>query len=152
MLFFGAVFFMSAPSIAPKRPLAKAVWGFAGGIICMSLKYVCPFEDSTCFSFVIICAVSEFFDNLPLTPGEKRRIRAQEPYIEIEPTPSVVPEEILDEIPDMSAREIIEQTDEPDEEEEQPSFESENLETVVSEENTISDSEAPFIMGGDSDE
>ena len=36
--------------------------------------------------------------------------------------------------------------------EEKISYESESLETVISEENTVTDSEAPFIMGGDSNE
>ncbi|MBQ8766790.1 MAG: RnfABCDGE type electron transport complex subunit D [Clostridia bacterium] len=152
MLLFGAVFFLSAPTIAPKRPLSKAVWGFVGGIICMLVKYVSPLEDSTCFSFLIICAISDYFDNLPLTLNEKRRIKAQEPYIEIEPVASVVPEKILEEIPDMTIREIIEQTDEPEETEEQSSYESESLEAVVSEENTLTDSKAPFVMGGGDDE
>ncbi len=153
MIFFGAVFFMSLPNIAPKRTISKAVWGIASGIICMLIRYVSPLEESACFGFVIACAISDYFDNLPLTFKEKKKIRDLEPYIEIESIPSVVPEEILDEIPDMSVAEIIEQTDEPESvEKEQVSYESESIDTVISEENTVTDSEAPFIMGGDSDE
>lgn len=155
LILFGAIFFISSPIIAPKRTISKAVWGFVSGIICMLIRYVAPFEEGACFGFVIACAISDYFDNLPLTAKEKKRIKELEPYIETEivPAPSVVPEEILEEIPDMSVVEILEQTDEPEIiEEEQISYESDNLEAVISEENAITDSEAPFIMGGDSDE
>ncbi len=153
MIFFGAIFFISAPSVLPKRTISKAVWGFASGIICMVVRYVSPLEESACFGFVISCAIADYFDNLPLTPKEKKKIKELEPYIEIiEPAPSVVPDEILNEIPDMTIKEIMEQTDEPEIMEETISYESENLETIVSEENTVTETEAPFIMGGDGNE
>ncbi len=154
MIFFGAIFFISSPSVLPKRTVSKAVWGIVSGIICMVIRYASPLEESACFGFVITCAIADYFDNLPLTHKEKQKIKELEPYIEIvEPAPSVVPEEILDEIPNMSVAEIIEQTDEPEIiEEEQFSYESESLDTIVSEENTVTDSDAPFIIGGDSNE
>lgn len=153
MILFGAVFFISSPNIAPKRTISKAVWGITSGIICMLIRYAAPFEESACFGFVISCAVSDYFDNLPLTKKEKKRIKELEPYIETESVPSVVPEEILDEIPDLFTVEINEQTEESENTaEEQISYESESLDTIISEENTVTDSEAPFIMGGDSDE
>ncbi len=154
MIFFGAIFFISSLSILPKRTIPRAVWGFTSGIICMVIRYASPLEESACFGFVIACAIADYFDNIPLTRKEKKKIKSLEPYIEIiEPAPSVVPEEILDEIPNISVAEIIEQTDESETvEDEQLSYESESLDTIVSEENTVTDSDAPFIMGGDSDE
>lgn len=153
MILFGAIFFISSPIISPKRTISKAVWGFASGIICMLIRYVAPFEESACFGFIISSAISDYFDNLPLTAKEKKKIKELEPYIETEIVPSVVPEEILEEIPNMSVMEILEQTDEPEIiEDEQISYESDSLETVISEENTITDSDAPFVMGGDGDE
>ncbi len=153
MILFGAIFFMSSDIIAPKRTISKAVWGFASGIICMIIRYVAPFEESACFGFVIACAVSDYFDNLPLTRKEKKQIKDLEPYTETENVPSVVPEEVLNEIPDLFTVEIPELTEEIENNtEEKISYESENLETVFSEENTVTNSEAPFIMGGDSDE
>lgn len=153
MILFGAVFFISSPVIAPKRIVSKAVWGFTSGIICMLIRYVAPFEEGACFGFVIACAVSDYFDNLPLTRKEKKQIKELEPYIETESTISVVPEEILDEIPDLFTVEIPELVEESEiTTEEQVSYESESLESVISEENTVTDSEAPFIMGGDGNE
>jgi Na+-translocating ferredoxin:NAD+ oxidoreductase RnfD subunit len=153
MILFGAIFFISSNIIAPKRTISKAVWGFASGIICMLIRYVAPFEESACFGFVIACAISDYFDNLPLTRKEKKHIKELEPYTEIEIVPSVVPEEILQEIPDLFTVTIPELTEEIENNtEEKISYESESLETVISEENTVTDNDAPFIMGGDGNE
>ena len=146
MLSFGAVFFISSPIYAPKRTISKAVWGFASGIICMLVRYVSPFEEGACFGFVIACAVSDYFDNLPLTADEKKKIKAQEPYIETEKATTIVPEEILDEIPDLFTVDIQ------DENTESITFESESLKDVIAEENAANFSEAPFNMGGGIDE
>lgn len=154
MILFGAVFFISSPFFAPKRTVAKFFWGFVSGIICMVIRYVCPFEEGACFGFLISCAVSDLFDGLPLTRKEKKQIKALEPYIEIvEPVPSVVPEEVLELIPDISpVEEIVEETETSDEETETINRESETLETVISEENTVTEQDAPFFIGGDSNE
>ena len=153
MILFGAIFFISSSVIAPKRTISKMVWGFASGIICMLIRYVAPFEESACFGFVIACAVSDYFDNLPLTRKEKKKIKELEPYTETEKVPSVVPEEILDEIPDLFTVKIPELEEEiENNNEEKISYESESLKTVILEENALTDSEAPFIMGGDSNE
>ncbi len=154
MIFFGAVFFMSIPTFAPTRTLPKLVWGFAGGIICMLIRYVSPLEESACFGFLIICAISDLFDKLPLTHKEKRAIRESEPFTEIVPeAATVVPNEILDEIPDISDEDIINQEEKfevtitdiiiPD---------SESLDTVISEENTVTEQASPFISGGEHNE
>ncbi len=151
MILFGAIFFISSPITAPKRTISKAVWGFVSGIICMVIRYVAPFEESACFGFVIACGISDYFDNLPLTFREKKKIKEQEPYIEIEKAPTVVPEEILDEIPDLFTVEIQDETEKTDNKE-QNTFESESLKAVIAEENAANISEAPFIMGGGIDE
>ena len=149
MLSFGAIFFISSPIYAPKRTISKCVWGFASGIICMLIRYVSPFEEGACFGFVISCAISDYFDNLPLTSGEKKKIKAQEPYIETEKVTTLVPEEILDEIPDLFTVEI---QDENIENNELNTFESESLKDVIAEENAANFSESPFNMGGGIDE
>lgn len=151
MILFGAIFFISSGVFAPKRTISKAVWGFASGIICMVIRYVAPFEESACFGFVIACGISDYFDNLPLTFREKKKIKEQEPYIEIEKTTTVVPEEILDEIPDLFTVEIQDETEKTDNKD-QITFESESLKAVIAEENATNISEAPFIMGGGIDE
>lgn len=151
MIFFGAIFFMSSPNYTPERLIPKLLWGFISGIICMLIRYVSPLEESACFGFVIACSISDFFDKLPLTRKERKKIKDLEPYFETE-SATVVPDEILDEIPDMSIEEIVQQTEEPeDEKEENIVLESESLHTIISEENTVTEQESPFVMGGDSD-
>lgn len=153
MIIFGAIFFISSPNFAPKRTVSKLLWGFASGIICMFIRYASPLEEGACFGFVIACSLSDLFDNVPLTRKEKKKIKALEPYIETEAV-SVVPDEILEEIPDMSAEEIIQQIEEEktvenEKEDEDIAHKSENLDTVISEENTVTEQESPFNMGGD---
>ncbi len=154
MIFFGAIFVMSVPEFSPKRIPSKLVWGIAGGIICMLIRYVSPLQESACFGFLIICAISDSFDKLPLTHKEKRAIQEREPFTEIATdNVTVVPDEILSEIPDMTVEEIAMQ-------EEKfevtitdiPIMELDNLDTVISTENTVSEQISPFISGGDGNE
>ncbi len=152
MILFGAIFFISSPVFAPKRTIAKAVWGFTSGIICMLIRYVAPFEESACFGFVIACSISDYFDNLPLTFKEKKKIKEQEPYIEIEKISTLVPEAILDEIPDLFTVEIVDETEKVENNNDQNTFGSESLKAVIAEENAVAVSEAPFVVGGGIDE
>ena len=67
---------------------------------------------------------------------------------------TVVPDEVLEEIPDIP-EEITEETTEEiieDSVEETPVQEAESLEEVISEENTVTDQQAPFVIGGGEDE
>lgn len=152
MIFFGAVFFISSPFYAPKRPVAKFFWGFTSGIICMLIRYVCPFEEGACFGFLIACAISDLFDDMPLTFREKKLLKSVEPYIETEPTPSIVPENILEQIPDVPVFEVNIPGLEKDETYEKPTIEGESLETLISEENAVSKQNSPFFTGGDGNE
>lgn len=151
MTLFSAVFFMSYPSILPKRLISRAVWGFASGVICMLVRYFGTMEETLIFGILISCAVADFFDKLPLTKKEKKQIEDSAEYIEI-PVPTVVPDEVLVEIPDIPEEEIIEQTEEKTEEVESPVQVSESLEEVISEENDMTEAESPFITGGDGNE
>ncbi len=152
MLLFGAVFFISVPSIMPQRMISRIMWGFVGGVICMIIRYIGAVEESACFGILITCAISDFFDKLPLTKKEKALIQDKE--IVLEPQIQVVPEEVLEEIPD-----IVEETIETEEienieeiTEDIPVQEAESLEEVISEENTVIETEAPFAIGGGEDE
>jgi hypothetical protein len=145
MLFFSAVFFMSLPNNMPEKFWGKLVWGLASGIICMLIRYVGFFEEGIGFGILISCSISDYFDKLPYTKKEKQQIKANEPYTEIE-IPTVVPEEILSEIPDFSHDETIYFTEESD------IPETESLESLLSEENSLSQQEPPFFIGGDSNE
>lgn len=153
MLLFGAIFFTSSPDIMPKRTLARAVWGFTGGIICMIIRYIGAAEESACFGILITCAISDFFDLLPLTKKEKAMLVVEE--APIEPIITVVPDEVLEEIPDAPQEEAVE-SEEPEVIEEPapeaPVQEAESLEEVISEENTVTETEAPFVIGGADDE
>lgn len=154
MLLFGAVFFISTPSVMPQRTIARILWGFTGGVICMIIRYIGAVEESACFGILITCAISDFFDKLPLTKKEKSQI-VEEEIIAPELPVTVVPDEVLEEIPDIPEENIEETTNKEiteDIEEEVPTQESESLEEVISEENTVTDQQAPFVIGGGEDE
>lgn len=151
MMLFSAVFFMSYPSVLPKRTLPRALWGFVSGIICMLIRYVGAFEETAVFGILIACAIADFFDKLPLTKKEKELLVKEEEIVEVS-VPTFVPDEVLNEIPDISEEEIIEQTEEITEENEAPVVESESLEDVISEENDVTVEDSPFIPGGDDNE
>lgn len=150
IILFGAIFFISAPSVMPERMIARAVWGFAGGVICMIIRYIGAIEESACFGFLITCAISDFFDRLPLTKKEKSKIQVEVTVPELPVT--VVPDEVLEEIPDVSDKVSEEPEESTENAEETPTQETVSLEEVVSVENTVSETDAPFIMGGESDE
>ena len=114
----------------------------------MLIRYFTSFEEGVGFGIIISCSISDYFDKLPYTRREKLRIKASEPYTEIE-IPTVVPDEILNEIPDIS-KDILELDE--DNFNETLVGDSESLDTVVSEENTLIHQESPFIIGGDSNE
>lgn len=149
---FGAIFFMTYPSALPKRTFARAVWGFVGGIICMLMRYFGSFEEPMCFGVLIACALTELVDKIPLAKWEKVKEEKEEIKI-VEPIETVVPEEVLNEIPDIEVTETEEETEASEETvEEAPVQESESLHDVIEEENTVTETEAPFMTGGDSDE
>ncbi len=152
-ILFCAVFFMSYPSVVPERILPKAAWGFTGGVICMLLRYFGTFEEPAVFGVLIICAMSELFDKLPLTKKEKIEIfRNTAPQETVE---TVVSDDVLSEIPDVEElQQEAEDTDKPENVEEEliVTAESESLEAVVSEENTVNEAETPFSTGGDGNE
>lgn len=148
MLLFSAVFFMSYPSVIPSRRLPSIIWGFVSGIVCMAFRYFGKFEDSLIFGILIMNATASLFDELPLTKLEKKKIDENTPYEETAEAVGVVPEEILNEIPDISDEEIIAQ-DEPLPEE---SVTVEDLHTAFNAENEIDETESPFASGGDGNE
>lgn len=149
-MIFSAVFFMTYPSVLPKRMVARGLWGFAGGVVCMLMRYFGALEEPVCFGVLIACACAELADKIPLTKKEKAS--KEQIKEEVEVVETVVPEEVLSEIPD--APEVLEETEEIAEEVEVEAVtvESESLETVVSEENTINETENVFNIGGDGDE
>ena len=154
MLLFGAIFFISVPSVMPQRTISRVVWGFTGGVICMIIRYIGAVEESACFGILITCAISDFFDKLPLTKKEKSQLAEEEIPVEIPIT--VVPDEVLEEIPDILEEDMVTETEAPEtsaeEQEEIVVQEAETLEEVISEENTVTDKQAPFVIGGGDNE
>lgn len=154
MLLFGAIFFISVPSVMPQRTISRVVWGFTGGVICMIIRYIGAVEESACFGILITCAISDFFDKLPLTKKEKSQLAEEEIPVEIPIT--VVPDEVLEEIPDILEEDMVTETEAPEtsaeEQEEIVVQEAETLEEVISEENTVTDQQAPFVIGGGDNE
>lgn len=149
---FGAVFFMTYPSALPKRTFSRALWGFGGGVVCMLMRYFGALEEPMCFGILIACAATELADKIPLLKCEKAQ-EEKEKIEAVEQVETVVPEEVLNEIPDIEEIEAQEETETVEEtvEETLPS-ESESLHQVIEEENTVTEIEAPFMTGGDSDE
>lgn len=148
VILFSAVFFMTYPSVLPTRTYSRILWGIATGIVCMAFRYFGKFEDSAIFGVLIMNATASLFDELPLTKFEKKKLDDATSFTEIneeQPT-AIVPEEILNEIPDISEEEILAQ-----EEETQEEYKTDDISTVVNAENNI-DETAPFKLGGDSNE
>lgn len=56
MLVFAALFFMSDPATAPKKPLSKLIYGLAGGALCMLLRYFGAYEEGACFAVLLMNA------------------------------------------------------------------------------------------------
>ena len=147
MLIFSAVFFMSSPSVAPTRTISAAIWGFVSGIICMAFRYFGKFDDSVVFGILVMNATSGLFDEIPLLKFEKKKLEDNTPYEEISEPEGIVPEEILNEIPDISDEEIIAQ-----EEEKYEVVIADDLHTVIHTENDIQDGDTPLDLGGDGNE
>ncbi len=150
-LLFSAVFFMTYPSVIPSRLFSSALWGFASGVVCMIFRYFGNTEDSLIFGILIMNAVAGLFEELPLTKYEKKKMDDAIPYEETEKPTGVVPEKILNEIPDISEEEIMAQSENTAEEKtgEKSAEASENLHTAFDAENGVSPEDAPFDLGGD---
>lgn len=151
VILFAAVFFMSYPSVIPSRIMPSMVWGVFSGIVCMAFRHFGKTEDSAVFGLLIMNAAAGFFDELPLTKREKKKIDENTPYEETADAPSVVPEEILNKIPDIDLEEILAQKGFTEENTEE-SISAEDLHTAFSPDNDIKKTDAPFGSGGDGNE
>lgn len=148
ILLFSAVFFMSYPSVIPSRTVSSLIWGFVSGIVCMAFRYFGRFEDSLIFGILIMNGTASLFDELPLTKYEKKKLEESVPYEQTTEPEGIVPEEILNEIPDISDEEIIAQDEEPQAE----GVCADGLHEVISTENEIDETSPSIILGGGSNE
>ena len=151
VILFAAVFFMSYPSVIPSRILPSIVWGVLSGIVCMAFRHFGKTEDSAVFGILIMNAAAGFFDELPLTKREKKKIDENTPYEETADASGVVPEEILNKIPDIDLEEILAQKDFTEENKEE-NVSAEDLHTAFTPENEIEETDIPFGSGGDGNE
>lgn len=147
ILLFSAVFFMSYPSVVPTRTFSRILWGVASGFVCMAFRYFGRFEDSLIFGILIMNGTASLFDEIPLTRFEKKKIEDSVPFEEITESAGIVPEEILNEIPDITEEEIIAQ-----DEEESESVSADALHEAFSEENSVTENDSPLNLGGGSNE
>ncbi|MDE5994182.1 MAG: RnfABCDGE type electron transport complex subunit D [Oscillospiraceae bacterium] len=148
MLLFSAVFFMSYPSVIPSRLLPSIAWGAVSGVVCMAFRHFGKAEDSIVFGILIMNATASLFDELPLTRIEKKKIDENTPYEETEEAIGVVPEDILNKIPDISYEEIIAQVSLSSEK----NAPAEDLHTTFIPDNEIDEAEVLFVSGGDGNE
>ena len=55
-LLFAAIFLMSDPVTSPKRPIARTLYGVAGGALCMFFRHLGRLEESVIFGILIMNA------------------------------------------------------------------------------------------------
>lgn len=67
-LVFGAVFLLNDPVTSPKRPAARALYGFVAGIVVMLFRHFGGFEQGLVFALLFMNALSEQFDRLVTRP------------------------------------------------------------------------------------
>lgn len=53
-LLFAAVFLISDPVTSPKRPIARTIYGAAGGLICMAFRSLGDMEESVIFGILVM--------------------------------------------------------------------------------------------------
>ena len=61
-LFFAAVFMVNDPGILPKNRASRLIYGSLLGISTMMFRYFGTFETGLCFAFLLINAISGYFD------------------------------------------------------------------------------------------
>ncbi|MEG1835359.1 MAG: RnfABCDGE type electron transport complex subunit D [Oscillospiraceae bacterium] len=135
LLLFGALFLISNEVLAPKKIISKIAYGVSGGLICMIMRRVGVFEDSTVFAIIILNAVAPAFDKIPyLTKGEKKQLakqqseenaleekKQQEEKLAVWLGDEQIPDEVKDD-EEVSPEEVLEEANE----EQAPSYQSFN--------------------------
>ena len=71
MLLFSSVFFLTDDKLLPKSFYSRICYGAAAGLMCMIMRSVGKFEDSTVFAVLLANGLVTAFDKLPLTKREK---------------------------------------------------------------------------------
>ena len=74
---FGSVFLLNDPVTSPKRTAARALYGFAAGILVMLFRHFGAFEQGMVFALLIMNTLSEEFDRLVSRPVRRAAERGK---------------------------------------------------------------------------
>ena len=77
MLLFSSVFFLTDDKLLPKSFYSRICYGAAAGLMCMIMRSVGKFEDSTVFAVLLANGLVTAFDKLPLTKRERHLVSAE---------------------------------------------------------------------------
>ena len=76
-LLFSSVFFLTDDKLLPKSFYSRICYGAAAGLMCMIMRSVGKFEDSTVFAVLLANGLVTAFDKLPLTKRERHLVAAE---------------------------------------------------------------------------
>lgn len=74
---FSAVFMVGEPGTLPKNRVSQVIYGTLLGVACMMFRYFGTYELSVCFAFLLVNAVSGYFDRAIAGAGAKRAKRRE---------------------------------------------------------------------------
>lgn len=78
-MFFAAVFLVGEPGTLPKNRISQIIYGTLLGIACMMFRYFGTYELSVCFAFLLVNAISGYFDRAIAGAGARRGKRKGAP-------------------------------------------------------------------------
>lgn len=91
MLFFGGIVLLTDPFTSPQKLTGRIAYGISAGIICMLLRRYGAFEESVCFTVLLVNALApatgDFFEGLLSYLKEKGIIKQKLPkFKEVKPS------------------------------------------------------------------
>lgn len=77
-MLFAAVFLVPEPATLPKNPLSQLIYGALLGVGVMMFRYFGNYASGTCFAFLIVNAISGYFDRAISSKAGRRKGAALE--------------------------------------------------------------------------
>lgn len=74
-MIYAAVFLLGEPCTLPKNRLSQVIYGLLLGLATMMFRYFGTYELGTCFAFLLVNAVSGYFDRAIASRGARRAAR-----------------------------------------------------------------------------
>ncbi len=74
---FAAVFIVAEPTIVPKRPTAKLLFGVLAGVATMFFRSVGVFEMGVCFAMLLVEPIAPYLDRLVTRKRQRMETEAQ---------------------------------------------------------------------------